>query len=47
MKRVVMPVRWQCAKCRRWYCGKEISPVPGAGDTPAYLSADTLRSANC
>ena len=25
----------------------EISPVPGAGDTPAYLSADTLRSANC
>ncbi|EHS1278928.1 hypothetical protein KVY34_003856 [Escherichia coli] len=21
MKRVVMPVRWQCAKCQRWYCG--------------------------
>ncbi len=39
---VVMLVRWQCAKCQRWYCGN--SPVPGAGDTPAYLSADTLRS---
>ncbi|EGH37149.1 hypothetical protein ECAA86_04688 [Escherichia coli AA86] len=25
----------------------EISPVPGAGDTPAHLSADTLWSANC
>ena len=23
MKRVVMPVRWQCAKCRRWYCGNQ------------------------
>ncbi|HFW6977517.1 TPA: hypothetical protein ACIC70_003618 [Escherichia coli] len=21
MKRVVMPVRWQCARCQRWYCG--------------------------
>ncbi|EFA4493746.1 hypothetical protein PTU37_004098 [Escherichia coli] len=27
MKRVVMPVRWQCAKCRRWYCGNQ--PCPG------------------
>ncbi len=39
---VVMPVRCQCAKCRRWYCGNR--PVPGAGDTPAHLSADTLWS---
>lgn len=26
MKRVVMPVRWQCAKCRRWYCGNQPCP---------------------
>ncbi len=26
MKRVVMPVRWQCAKCRRWYCGNQLCP---------------------
>ncbi|ESD37620.1 hypothetical protein HMPREF1602_03593 [Escherichia coli 907889] len=26
MKRVVMPVRWQCAKCRRWYCGARPCP---------------------
>ena len=26
MKRVVMPVRWQCAKCRRWYCGNQSCP---------------------
>ena len=25
-KRVVMPVRWQCAKCRRWYCGNQPCP---------------------
>ncbi len=29
MKRVVIPVRWQCARCQRWYCG--VGPVPGAG----------------
>lgn len=21
MKRVVIPVRWQCSTCQRWYCG--------------------------
>lgn len=26
MKRVVMPVRWQCAKCQRWYCGTRPCP---------------------
>ncbi len=26
LKRVVMPVRWQCAKCRRWYCGNQLCP---------------------
>ncbi|MBW6101126.1 hypothetical protein HTY54_14645 [Escherichia coli] len=39
MKRVVMPVRWQCAKCRRWYCGNQPCP-PGAG-------ADNSRSSFC
>ncbi len=26
LKRVVMPVRWQCAKCQRWYCGSRPCP---------------------
>ncbi len=26
MKRVVMPVRWQCAKYQRWYCGNQPCP---------------------
>ena len=26
MKRVVIPVRWQCARCQRWYCG--VGPCP-------------------
>ncbi len=43
MKRVVMPVRWQCAKCQRWYCGSR--PCPGAGDIYVHLLADILQSA--
>lgn len=43
MKRVVMPVRWQCAKCQRWYCGTR--PCPGAGDIYVHLLADILQSA--
>lgn len=43
MKRVVMPVRWQCAKCSAGIV--EPGPALGAGDIPVHLPADTFRSA--
>ncbi|HBH4509723.1 TPA: hypothetical protein ACNTIF_004948 [Escherichia coli] len=27
MKGIVIPVRWQCAKCWRWYCGNQPSAL--------------------
>ncbi len=41
MKRVVMPVRWQCANTSVGIV--EISPVPGAGDLLPRLSFLVLR----
>ncbi len=48
MKRVVMPVRWQCAKCQRWYCGNQPCPWcwrhPDLSDAGPYLTPLTCRS---
>ena len=43
MKRVVMPVRWQCAKYQRWYCGNQPCPL-GAGDLlpPSVIPRSSL-----
>ncbi|HHJ0882969.1 TPA: hypothetical protein ACQFGL_005121 [Escherichia coli] len=42
MKRVVMPVRWQCANCRRWYCGHSPCPWCWRPATPSVIPRSSL-----
>ncbi|MCZ5508416.1 hypothetical protein O5551_25455 [Escherichia coli] len=42
MKRVVMPVRWQCAKYQRWYCGNQPCPWCWRPAAPSVIPRSSL-----